>query len=569
MITDTSLPMSGRDRKGDVGLISARRGQLWYKDAVIYAIDVGTFMDSDGDGIGDFAGLQMRLDYLASLGVTCLWLLPFFPTPNRDNGYDVMDYYGVDPRLGSLGDFVAFMHEATSRGLHVIVDLVVHHTSDQHHWFQEARVNRDSKYRDYFVWTDDPPEETSAVLVFPGIEDSVWTYDEASESYYLHQFYDFQPDLNVEHPAVREEIGKIIGLWLELGASGFRVDAASHMLGTDALGPETERQPHEFLRYLRDAVVARYGSAVLIAEADVEQDQLSSYFGDGDEMHLLYNFLLDNYLFLAFAREEAEPIAQALHMLPDKPEVGQWANFLRNLDELDLERLSDDERQEVYTAFAPKEGMRIYGRGIRRRLAPMLGGDRQRLELAYSLLFSLPGTPVLAYGDEIGMGDDLSLPERQSVRTPMQWSGEANGGFSTAPVENLPRPVIGDGEYGYQNVNVVAQRRDRDSLLNWIQHVIQVRRQSPEIGWGDYTILKTDQPGVFAHRCDWEGGTVVAMHNLASEECTVVFEHHDELPRPIVEIFGNREYEEVGETLHHADLDAHGYRWFRCGSLRL
>lgn len=549
-------------------MLSHDRSPLWYKDAVIYAIDVGTFMDSDGDGVGDFQGLEMRLDYLASIGVTCLWLLPFFPTPNRDNGYDVTDYYGVDDRHGTLGDFVSFMNEATSRGLHVIIDLVLHHTSDEHPWFREARTNKDSRYRDYYVWTDGPPDETPAILVFPEVEDSVWTYDKEAEAYYLHQFYAFQPDLNIEHPAVREEIRKIVGFWLQLGPSGFRVDAASHMLGREALEPATQKQPYEFLRHLRDLVSGAQGNAALIAEADDESERLATYFGDGDEMHLLFNFLLANYLFLAFARGEAEPIVRGLRLLPNKPDTGQWANFLRNLDELDLERLSSEERQEVYEAFAPDEDMRIYNRGIRRRLAPMLDGDRRRIELAYSLLFSLPGTPVLVYGDEIGMGEDLSLPERWSVRTPMQWSGEANGGFSEAPEEKLPLSMVRDGEFGYQQVNVVKQRPDPGSLLNYMQRVIYMRRQNREIGRGEFRVIEASDPGVFAHCCEWENGTVVVVHNLASKPCTAELDS-GEMPEPIIEIFGNRDYNDRTRDLRHVELDAYGYRWFRCGGVRL
>lgn len=549
-------------------MLSHDRSPLWYKDAVIYAIDVGTFMDSDGDGVGDFQGLEMRLDYLASIGVTCLWLLPFFPTPNRDNGYDVTDYYGVDDRHGTLGDFVSFMNEATSRGLHVIIDLVLHHTSDEHPWFREARTNKDSRYRDYYVWTDGPPDETPAILVFPEVEDSVWTYDKEAEAYYLHQFYAFQPDLNIEHPAVREEIRKIVGFWLQLGPSGFRVDAASHMLGREALEPATQKQPYEFLRHLRDLVSGAQGNAALIAEADDEPERLATYFGDGDEMHLLFNFLLANYLFLAFARGEAEPIVRGLRLLPNKPDTGQWANFLRNLDELDLERLSSEERQEVYEAFAPDEDMRIYNRGIRRRLAPMLDGDRRRIELAYSLLFSLPGTPVLVYGDEIGMGEDLSLPERWSVRTPMQWSGEANGGFSEAPEEKLPLSMVRDGEFGYQQVNVVKQRPDPGSLLNYMQRVIYMRRQNREIGRGEFRVIEASDPGVFAHCCEWENGTVVVVHNLASKPCTAELDS-GEMPEPIIEIFGNRDYNDRTRDLRHVELDAYGYRWFRCGGVRL
>jgi maltose alpha-D-glucosyltransferase/alpha-amylase len=539
----------------------------WYKNAVIYGVDVGTFMDSDGDGVGDFEGLRSRLDYVASLGVTCLWILPCFPTPNRDNGYDIVDYYNVDRRLGSLGDFVAFMNDAASRGLHVMIDLVVHHSSDQHPWFQAARSDPGSRYRDYYVWTDDPPEETSAVLMFPDVEDSVWERDDGAGSWYLHQFYAFQPDLNIENPNLRAEIRNIVGLWSQLGASAFRVDAASHMLGTEALKPKTDRQPHEFLRFLRDVASSVDGNTVLLAEADVEPDQLARYFGDGHEMQMLYNFLLDSYMFLALAQGTAEPVKRALDMLPEKPQSTQWVNFLRNLDELDLERLSDDERQIVYDAFAPDSNMRVYERGIRRRLAPMLNGDRSRIELAYSLLMSMPGTPLIIYGDEIGMGDDLTLKERMSVRTPMQWSSAKNGGFSTATKGDLVSRVIDDGSYRYQKVNVVAQRRNRDSLLNWMQRIVQVRRQSPELGHGDYTVLDSGNDAVLIHRCDWEGGTVVAVHNLGAEACEVSVDA--DLQSPVVEIFSSQEEGAADLDLASVHLEPYGYRWYRCGAVRL
>jgi maltose alpha-D-glucosyltransferase/alpha-amylase len=548
-----------------------RRAQSpeWYKNAIMYGLDVGTYMDSDGDGVGDFQGLRSRLDYIASLGVTCLWILPCFPTPNKDNGYDIVDYYNVDRRLGTLGDFVAFMNDATSRGLHVMLDLVVHHSSNQHPWFQESRAERDSPKRDYYVWTDQPPEKSCAVLMFPDVQESIWTHDDEAGAWYLHQFYEFQPDLNIENHNLRDEIRYILELWIQLGASAFRVDAASHMLGDEALKPTADKQPHEFLRYLRDTAEAFDGSTVLLAEADVEPDELASYFGDGHEMHMLYNFLLDSYLFLAMARGSASPVIHAWDLLPDKPSIGQWVNFLRNLDELDLSHLSDDERQAVYKAFAPDPDMRIYERGIRRRLAPMLHGDRDRLELAYSLLMSMPGTPLIVYGDEIGMGEDLSLDQRQSVRTPMQWSGERNGGFSRAPEDKVVTPVIADGPFGYHKVNVVAQRRQRNSLLNWVQRVVQVRRQSPEFGWGTFKALDTGDDAVLAHRCDWEGGTVLAVHNLSNTEHCVEIAGRDDLPNPIFEIFTSRDDEAEELDLGNIQLEPYGYRWYRCGGIRL
>jgi maltose alpha-D-glucosyltransferase/alpha-amylase len=536
---------------------------LWYKNAIIYAIDVGTFMDSNGDGVGDFDGLTSRLDYLAGLGVSCLWLLPFYPSSHRDNGYDVTDYLSVDPRHGTVADFTEFLHQARKRGLRVLTDLVVNHTSDQHPWFQAARTDQQSPYHDYYIWTDQPPKHSDEKNIFPTEESGVWTYDEAAKAYYYHKFYHFEPDLNNAHPAVRAEVRKIMGFWLALGCSGFRVDAAPHMIEQMSVAGTTLDDPHELLRDMRDFLSVRRGDGVFIAETDVEPDKLATFFGDGDEMHLLFNFLLDNYLFLAFVREQAEPIARALRMLPEKPRVSQWANFLRNLDELDLERLSEDERKEVLAALAPGENMRIYGRGIRRRLAPMLGGDRHRLELAYSLLFTLPGTPVLIYGDEIGMGDNLALDERNSVRTPMQWSPEQNGGFSTARLDQLVRPVIADGEYSYQHVNVTDQRRDPLSLFNWMGRAIALRRETPEFGWGNYHIIETDQPAVFAHTCTWENRAVLAIHNLSGRACEVTLNRKGNASEQIIELFGNRKYEPLNNGVHTLQLDEYGYRWFR------
>jgi maltose alpha-D-glucosyltransferase/alpha-amylase len=370
----------------------------WYENATFYAIDMEAFADGNGDGIGDFAGLTDRLDYLEGLGVDCLWLLPFYLSPNRDNGYDVADYYGVDDRHGTLGEFVEFVREADRRGIRVIVDLVVNHTSDQHPWFQQARSDPDSEYRDYYVWREDPPDDPDPHRgpVFPGEEDAVWSYDEEAEAFYYHRFYHFQPDLNTANPDVREEIRKIMGFWLQLGVSGFRVDAATLMIDNKGGLESTKLEdPHGVLKDMRHFVERR-----------------------GDEMNVLLNFLLDAYLVLALAEQEAEPIRKVLDLLPDPPAECQWANFLRNYDELNVGRLPPEDQQNVFEAFAPDEEMRIYGRGIRRRLASMLEGDRDRIELAYSLLFSLPGTPLLIYGDEIGMGDDLSLPGRGAGSDP-------------------------------------------------------------------------------------------------------------------------------------------------------
>ena len=536
---------------------------LWYKDAVIYSLDVKTFRDSDGDGCGDFRGLGERLDYLSSLGVTCLWLLPFYPSPNRDEGYDVMDYYAVDPRLGTLGDFVEFMHKASERGIRVLIDLVVNHTSDQHPWFQAARRSKDSPYRDYYIWSDTLPENAHEGMVFPGYQDSVWEWDEVAQAYYFHRFYRYQPDLNISNPAVREEICRVMGFWLELGISGFRVDAAPFLVEMKGVAAKPGEDHYDYLREFRDFLNWRRGDAILLAEANVSQDKVCEYFGDDAKVQMLFSFLLNQHLFLALARQEAEPLVRGMRLAPVPPPTGQWANFLRNHDELDLGRLTDDERQEVFRAFAPDPDMQLYERGIRRRLPPMLGGDRRRIEMAYSLLFSLPGTPVLRYGEEIGMGDDLSLPERESVRTVMQWSNEKDGGFSTSEPDRLVHRIINDGPFGCAaGVDVEDQQRDSGSLLHWMERLIRTRKQCPEIGWGDWEILDSGEPGVFVHRCSWSGGTVVALHNLADRPAAVRLDPQEKGHEKLVELLGDQPYKLVGLG-EEIDLEPYGYRWFR------
>jgi maltose alpha-D-glucosyltransferase/alpha-amylase len=539
---------------------------LWYKDAVIYELDVKTYQDGNGDGVGDFRGLQQRLPHLAGLGVTCLWLQPLHPSPDRDGGYDITDHYSIDPRLGTLGDFVEFMRQARERGIRVLADLVVNHTSDQHPWFKSARKDKGSPYRDYYVWAEEKPEDAADGVVFPGVQQSVWSYDEEARAYYYHQFYDHQPDLNVANPAVREEIYKVMGFWLELGLSGFRLDAAPFLVCKPTAGGES-RKCYEYLEAFRQLLSWRQGDAILLAEANVPVEEFLDYFGYGPQIHMLFGFLVNQSLFLALARQEPSPLVQTLRDLPELPHTGQWAHFLRNHDELDLGRLSDQERAEVYAAFGPDESMRAYGRGIRRRLAPMLGGDRRRQELAHSLLFSLPGTPVIRYGDEIGMGDDLSLPERASVRTPMQWSDEKNGGFSTAAREKLFKPVISVGDYGYERVNVAAQQRDSKSLLNWMERLIRVRKECPEFGRGRLAALETPAPGILLHRCEWRDSSVLAVHNLKDRPASVPIDLKAHEGEYLIELLGDRRYERIGHS-QEIEMPGFGCRWFRLGGGR-
>lgn len=535
----------------------------WYDEAVIYCVDVDLFADSDDDGVGDFRGLIGRLDYLHRLGVTCLWLNPINPTPQRDEGYDVADYYNVDPRLGTLGDFAELLHQASNRGIRVIIDLVVNHTSDQHPWFLDACSSVESPYRDWYVWADSVPSDRYQGIVFPHEQKETWTYSRKAKAWYYHRFYEFQPDLNVANPKVRAEIKKIMGFWLQLGVAGFRIDAAPFIIEMTEPDKPDSPKDFDFLTEMREYVSWRRGDAVLLAEANVALDQLITYFGDkggsGNRIHMLFDFMLNDAMVLALAREQAEPVVNILRITPELPRGGQWATFLRNHDEIDLSRLTADQREEVFEKFGPDEGMRLYDRGIRRRLAPMLGGDRRRIELAYSLQFSLRGTPVLRYGDEIGMGDDLSLPGREAIRTPMQWSLAPNAGFSAAA--ELVRPVISLGEYGYQNVNVTAQRHDPKSLLAWFERLLRTLRESPEIGGGRCTpIDKAFAPGVLAHRADDTSGSMLFVHNLADSPAKVdLGEIEADYPN---QVFGNQAYDEDID-LGAVQLDGYGYRWIR------
>ncbi|HET8778920.1 MAG TPA: alpha-amylase family protein, partial [Agromyces sp.] len=454
------------------------RSDLWWKTAVVYCLDVETYMDWNDDGHGDFEGLAHRLDHLAELGVTCIWLMPFQPSPDRDDGYDITDFFGVDPRLGTLGDVAEFTRTARDRGMRVIIDFVMNHTSERHPWFKSARRSRTSPYRDYYVWRDEPPKQ-QAKTIFPGEEESVWELDERTGQYYLHMFYRHQPDLNIANPAVRDEIAKTIGYWLELGISGFRVDAVPFLIEPPA-GVEIG-DPHEFLRDIRRFLQRRSSEAVLLGEVNLDYEQQLAYFGhvgDPAELTIQFDFMAMQALYLSLVREDARPLAATLAKRPELEPESQWANFVRNHDELTLDKLTKAERAEVFDAFAPEEWMRVYDRGIVRRLPPMLEGDPRRIRMVYSLLFSLPGTPVLFYGEEIGMGENREQPKRQAVRTPMQWTAEPNGGFSRAAPRKLSASPPTDG-YAPEHVNVEAQMHDPDSLLGTIRSFAVRYRSSP------------------------------------------------------------------------------------------
>jgi maltose alpha-D-glucosyltransferase/alpha-amylase len=537
--------------------------ERWYKQAVIYCLDVETFQDSDGDGVGDFAGLTSRLDYLARLGVTCLWLNPIHPGPNRDDGYDVADFYTVDPRLGTLGDFAEFVHQAANRGLRVIIDLVVNHTSDQHPWFQSARSDPASRFRDWYVWSKEEPSDRRQGMVFPGEQDETWTWDEEAGAWYYHRFYNFQPDLNMANPDVRAEVRKIMAFWLQLGVSGFRMDAAPFVIELTRANEPDARREYPYLNEFRELLSWRRGDAILLAEANVGRDELLEYFGSGDRLPMMFNFVLNQRQFLALARSDATPLVSALEAAPTIPDSCQWATFLRNHDEVDLGQLSERERADCFAAFGPEKNMQLYGRGIRRRLAPMLGNDRRRLEMAYSLQFTLPGTPVLRYGEEIGMGDDLSLKERDAIRTPMQWTGETNAGFSTAAAKALCRPIIRGGDFGHETVNVQAQRRDPSSLLHWVERMLHTLQECPEFGVGRCQSVDTGDPAVLALHYEAPGGVMLALHNLSDRRRTVELGRQPGTEGEPLEMFADQAYEPVGSGLKGVKLAGYGYRWIR------
>jgi maltose alpha-D-glucosyltransferase/alpha-amylase len=536
----------------------------WYRTGSIYSVDVGLFQDFDGDGVGDFRGLMGRLDYLARLGVATVWFNPIHPSPRRDGGYDVCDYYDVHRRLGTLGDFAGMMHEANERGIRIMLDLVVNHTSDQHPWFQSARSDPNSPFRDWYVWSETEPPDRFEGMVFPGVENETWTYDEVAGAWYRHRFYRFEPDLNTDNPAVREEIRKIILFWLENGIAGFRVDAAPFLIE-----PKTrreQRKAYEFLGELREWMSWHRGDSVMLAEANVTDDELIDYFGNADgsatRVLMVFAFRLNQAIMLALARKDARPISATIRELPDLPRHGQWATFLRNHDEVDLGRLTEEERQEVFRELGPDPNMQLYNRGLRRRLAPMLGGDRRRIEMAYSLQFSMPGTPVIRYGEEIGMGENLALPEREAIRTPMQWDDTLNAGFSGADPSQVTAPVIDFGPYGYERVNVMAQRLDPHSLLTWFERILHALRECEEIGSGDHTMLDDGPDHVLVHRADGPGGSMLFAHNLADVPVTLQLGAQSDPEQRPIPFFADSDYgREV--DLDSVDVAGYGYRWIR------
>jgi maltose alpha-D-glucosyltransferase / alpha-amylase len=538
----------------------------WFKEAVIYCVDVETFVDSNGDGWGDFQGLISRLDHLARLGVTTLWLNPIHPTPNRDDGYDVTDYYSVSSRLGSLGDFVELLHEAANVGIRVMIDLVVNHTSDQHPWFRSACNGPSSQYHDWYVWSRERPPDLRQGIVFPHHQATTWSRHRGAGAWYYHRFYDFEPDLNIANPDVRREILRIMSFWLQLGVAGFRMDAAPFVIELTEPSRVDSPRDYEFLRALREHAAWRRGDSVILAEANVARAELDQYFGDGNRLQMLFDFALNQKVFLALARRDATPLREHLRDAPSIPRSCQWATFLRNHDEVDLSGLTSDERDEVFAAFGPRPRMQIYDRGIRRRLAPMLEGDRRRIELAYSLQFSLPGTPVIRYGEEIGMGENLVLPERDALRTPMQWNATANGGFSSATRSKLVRPVISRGEYSFRKVNVTEQQRDPGSLLTWMERAIHTLRECREFGTAAPRVIAVQHaPSVLALAYAAGDGAMLAVHNLGRHGVTVdLGPQPEQQGKAPTEVFSDGKPDRhLDKALRGLTLGPYGYRWIR------
>jgi maltose alpha-D-glucosyltransferase/alpha-amylase len=535
---------------------------LWYKDAVIYEVHVRAFRDSNADGVGDFRGLTEKLDYLRDLGVTAIWVLPFYPSPLKDDGYDIADYLGVHPDYGTMRDVRQFIREAHRRGLRVITELVCNHTSDQHPWFQRARRSpRGSPWRDFYVWTDDPDRYRDARIIFKDFEASNWTWDPIAEQYYWHRFYSHQPDLNFENPKVREAITRTMDAWLELGVDGLRLDAIPYLYEREGTNCENLPETHEFLKQLRAHIDKRFAGRMLLAEANQWPEDSVEYFGDGDECHMAFHFPVMPRLFMSIRMEDRFPIIDILEQTPAIPETAQWALFLRNHDELTLEMVTDEERDYMYRVYARDPQMRI-NLGIRRRLAPLLGNNRRRIELMNGLLLSLPGTPVIYYGDEIGMGDNVYVGDRNGVRTPMQWSGDRNAGFSSANRQQLYLPVITDPEYHYEAVNVEVQQANPHSLLWWMKRLLDLRRRHKAFSRGSLEFLHPENRKVLAFTRQLEGETILVVANLSR------FVQHTELDlsglegRTPIEMFGRVEFPPITGAPYFLTLAPHSFLWF-------
>jgi maltose alpha-D-glucosyltransferase / alpha-amylase len=535
---------------------------LWFKHAVFYEIHVRGFFDGNADGMGDLRGVTDKLDYLEWLGIDCIWLLPMYPSPLRDGGYDIADFYDIHPDYGTVEDFRAFVDAAHQRQIRVIADLVMNHTSSDHPWFQEARSSPDSPKRDWYVWSDTDDGYPDARVIFVDTEPSNWTWDPLAGQYYWHRFFSHQPDLNYENPEVQDEMLRVLRFWLDLGIDGFRLDAVPYLYEDEGTNCENLPPTHEYLKRVREEVDASYPDRVLLAEANQWPEDVVEYFGEGDECHMAFQFPIMPRMFMSLRREDATPMYEILERTPSLPDNCQWGLFLRNHDELTLEMVTDDERDYMYAEYAKDPRMKL-NLGIRRRLAPLLDNGRDEIELMHAILFSLPGSPVLYYGDEIGMGDNVFLGDRDGVRTPMHWTGDRNGGFSTADFAQLYLPPLMDPVYGYAAVNVEAQLRTPTSLLRWLHRFVELRKQHPVFGLGTYEPLEPTNPRIFAHVRRWEEEIVLCVHNLArtAQAAELDLAEFDGLVPE--EMFGQTRFPPIGELPYLLTFGARGFYWFR------
>src|ERR1700722_877009 len=534
----------------------------WYKDAVIYQLHVRAFCDSNADGIGDFAGLTQRLDYLKYLGVTAIWLLPFYPSPLRDDGYDISDYVSVHPSYGSLEDFKTFLAAPHDRGIRVIIEMVLNHTSDQHAWFKESRSSHDNPKRDWYVWSETDTRYEGVRIIFVDTETSNWAWDPISKSYYWHRFFSHQPDLNFDNPAVRDALWDVMKFWLDLGVDGFRFDAVPYLVEREGTSCENLPETHAIVRDLRKRLDLAYSDKMLLAEANNWPAEIRTYFGDGDEFHAAFHFPLMPRLFISIKLEDRKPIIDILEATPAIPDNCQWFIFLRNHDELTLEMVSDIERDYMYDEYAVDKTMRIY-RGIRRRLAPMMDNDRRQIELLNGMIMSMPGTPIVYYGDEIGMGDNIYLGDRNGVRTPMQWNGDRNAGFSTADPERLYAPLISNSVYGSQSINVDSQQRSGHSLLRWMQTLIKLRNSYRVFGRGSIDFLKPSNHRVLAYVRQFGDETVLVVNNLSSSAQAVELDLRQYKGNILIEMFGKNIFPRIGDLPYLLTMGPYQFYWFR------
>jgi maltose alpha-D-glucosyltransferase/alpha-amylase len=535
---------------------------LWYKDAVIYQLHVKTFADGNGDGVGDFKGLTGKLSYLRDLGLNCLWLLPMYPSPFRDDGYDIADYCSIHPSYGTLDDFAEFLDAAHAHRLRVVTELVLNHTSDQHTWFKEARRSRDDPRRDWYVWSDTDDRYAGVRIIFVDTERSNWAWDADSKQYYWHRFFSHQPDLNYDNPLVREEMWNVMKFWLDLGVDGFRVDAVPYLIEREGTSCENLPETHEVLKFLRGRLNEHFTDRMLLAEANQWPEDVRHYFGDGDEFHMAFHFPLMPRIFMAVRLEDRKPLVEIVERTPDIPDACQWGIFLRNHDELTLEMVTEVERDYMYEEYARDPVARI-NVGIRRRLAPLLDGDRRRIELMNGLLMSLPGSPIIYYGDEIGMGDNVYLGDRNGVRTPMQWNGGWNAGFSSADPERLAQPLISNPLFGYQIVNVESQKRSEHSLLNWMRRLITVRQSTRVFSRGSTAFLKASNHRVLAFFRALDKERVLVVCNLSSTAQAVELDLSSVAGAVPIEMFGKSLFPRIGTLPYLLTMGPYAFYWFR------